>query len=55
VAHAAAQIEDLPGAEERLAELIGGDMALPGGVEAPLGTDHPFARDLRDGHHLGTA
>jgi hypothetical protein len=55
VAHPAPQVEHLSRTQEGLALLVCGNVALPGGVEPAHRTDHPLARDLRDGNHLGTA
>ena len=46
VADAATEIQNLPRAQPRLARRIRSHVALPGGVEATGGGDHPLAGDL---------
>lgn len=46
VADAAAQVEDRTRAEERFAQTVGGDMSLPGRIEARLRGDDPLSGDL---------
>ncbi len=46
VADAAAEVEHPPGAELRRGERVGGDVALPGRVEAARGRDDALAGDL---------